>query len=358
MTKWIHEFAPPRCWFPPSRRYPYHMNPLKPRAVRVRLLASLSVVGIITAVALSCQTFKAAPASEPKAVETPSDEAALAAAVLEGRELEPDCPSVVPLLRNYFRASEDFTEEALKRAMGFYLACPDGDAPEIFAQLVTQNRLATKARAWQLARTRPSPAMAKSIGLRLTSALGKADLDGLATAQVAEAVQANLVPESYTFLRKGFAVLQRPEFLRAMLVVDPEHARDDALSYLAKASFEELSSGEMKNVDPGVCKDVLAYLANYPPPLNHPNLGHLFLFAVASNKGLATRAVDVLSKMAAKQSPDLATAFSKMARDVQLAYAARLREVTQAGSDEALIMLRREIRSRVTDKEVVAELDR
>ena len=55
---------------------------------------------------------------------------------------------------------------------------------------------------------------------------------------------------------------------------------------------------------------------------------------------------------------DVASAFTKMARDVQLAYAMKLRQAFAAeDAAPALANLKREIKARVSDAAVLAALD-
>ncbi len=332
------------------------MSLFKPRAVRNRLLTSSCILAIILS-AFSCRSLHedSGPEaqSEISVAEAPDTDLAL-----DLPDATDPCAKSVPRLRPYFLKSEEFEADTLKHAMALYLPCVDTGAPEAFAALVADSRAPVRTLSWQLARARSGPAMAKAVGLRISAALGKAKLDDLATPVVAEAVLANRVPGSYTFLRQAFDVSQRAEFIKAMLVLDPEHARDDALSYLAKATYEELSSGELKHVDLAVCKEVLNYFVDYPPTLNHPNFGHLFLYAAAADKELASTAATVLAKMAGTNSADVASAFTKMAPDVQLAYAMKLRQAFAAeDAAPALANLKREIKARVSDAAVLAALE-
>jgi hypothetical protein len=283
------------------------------------------------------------------------DSAAAASAAAAVRRHAPLCGELERHVSMRLRSARALGTAGARRALGLYLLCPGRQAPSLFESLAQGKSTAAQRTAWQLAKARPSAAMADRIGKRLAAALESGQIDPLLDGSVAKAIVANQVPDSFTFLRRALTLSGHPAFAKGLIALEPARASEVAMSYLAKISFEELHSSEAPaSVNLQSALVLLEHLRRQPPSVSHPNFGHLFLYATAVNEQLAGRARAVLAELTGRSPAALAAVLASMAREAQLGYIATLGRGTDV---EAARDFGRELRLRTSYQEVMAAID-
>lgn len=283
------------------------------------------------------------------------DRAAAASVAAAVRKQAFPCEELERHVSMRLRSAKAVGRATARRALDLYLLCPGRQAPALFESLAQAESTVARRTAWQLAKARPSVAMADRIGKRLATALETGEIEPLLDGAVAQAIVANDVSDAFTFLRRALALSGSPAFAKALIALEPARASDVAMSYLAKVSFEELRTSKAPDgINLQSALVLLEYLQRHPPHVSHPNFGHLFLYATATNEPLAGRARAVLADLTSRSAAELAAVLASMARDAQLGYIASLGR----GMDvEVARGFGRELRLRTIYQEVVAAID-
>lgn len=213
----------------------------------------------------------------------------------------------------------------LINAFRLYQDTADQKAPEVFAKTVRSERALAVQLSWHIAAQLPSKTMSKQIETVLTEAIIENDIDRFFLPEMAEAVAANDLKDSYTLIRQGLFLTHHPAYAKALSSLNPSLASDDFLDYLNLASIEELRQLNMKSVDPLTCSEILTHFSSKPPSIHHSKINVLFLFAVSRNAALSGLAKNIIDSYLPEHGPTLAAILAKEASWLQLAYIEGLR---------------------------------
>ena len=232
-------------------------------------------------------------------------------------DLEKAGPIMVQAMSDGILAYED---RKLLNASHLYIATPMPEMTNLFIKLVRSGRPLANRIGWRLATLRPSPSMASYIDQELTEALKMNDEDRVLHAEMASAVAANQLKDSYTLLREGLMRTGAEEFVTAMITLSPQQASDDFLDYLALASAEELRQLTLVKVELFSCVAILRHLHRYPADVSHQHFKHLFLYSVSRNRALGELAQTVLDSYVPRHTEHLAAMLASQPGWVQIAF--------------------------------------
>lgn len=208
----------------------------------------------------------------------------------------------------------------LLNAMNLYQSSEPSNAAYVFDKLVRSSNQLARQLSWDLAAFLPSTEMAKHVEQQLSIAIMDNELQELFCPGMAEAIANNKLKESYTILRQGLFETNHVSFAKSMAQLAPARASFDFMSYLSRATLEELRQLTVTSVDPISCVEMLKHLVNYPVAMSHPRFENLFFYSVSRNEVLATMARKVLEKYMAQDSKHLAFKMSLTPVWVQIAF--------------------------------------
>lgn len=190
------------------------------------------------------------------------------------------------------RTGNEISDETLARSLELMSKCPASEAPAVFEALVSRPHY--RDRAWMLAASHPSNAMAKVLAEHLSKAMVAPETNLILTSSLADALRINKVPGSYTLLRQGLGTPDAFAFARAMTALEPSLASDDLLTYLAKVDHGANGKTAEAPARP-ILRAIFHALVANPPSLRHPNLDQLFHYASSTDGDVAKAARDVVS---------------------------------------------------------------
>jgi hypothetical protein len=208
----------------------------------------------------------------------------------------------------------------LMNATSLYMSMPEPLSPEMFQKMLASGRPLACELAWQLAAVKPSKIVAKAVDRELTRALAENDEESLLYPQMANAVAANNLRQSYTILRRGLMVRGDEEYAQAMIKLEPARASNDFLPYLAQANAEELRQLTMSSVNVYAVIAILKHLQRHPPDIGAPHFGNLFEYAVSRNTALSELAQVVIQNFVPKYTDQVAQKLATHPLWVQIAY--------------------------------------
>ena len=192
--------------------------------------------------------------------------------------------------------------------------------PELFERMVSSGRPLAKQLGWQIATTMPSKGIAKSIDAELTRALREDDEQSLFVPQMASAVAANRLKDSYSVLVQGLYKTGHEGFAKAMATLNTEKASEDFLNYLSKASVDELRQISVSSINVYAAVVMFKHMTKFAPAVDHPHFDHLFLYTISRNIGLADAAANVIQSYLPQSQDRLAIQLARQPAWVQIAY--------------------------------------
>jgi hypothetical protein len=208
----------------------------------------------------------------------------------------------------------------LMHGIQLYQALQPAEAHRLFAVLIRSDRTLAQQLGWKLAAALPGKVMGQEIERRLTEDLKNDTLYDDLIPEMAEAVSANELVDSYTILRKGLFWVHHYAFAEAMASLAPERATEDFLEYLSLAEPEELRQLTLTHVDLLVCSQIFSHLAAHVVPVSHPRVEILFYYAVSRISALSDGARKVLVGMMPVDSAYLAFLFVGLPTWTQMAF--------------------------------------
>ena len=156
----------------------------------------------------------------------------------------------------------------------------------------------------------------------------------------------------YTLLREGLMKTGADDFAISMLSLNAESAALDFIDYLSKTDLEDLRQINQKNINIYSCLVILRFLNSYPLPVEHPDIGIIFQYAVSRNTGLNEMARSVLDRQIPRFKDELAFSLARQSSSVQLAFVEGSRH--QQSSNVRVLL--DELREITAYKEVVEEI--
>ena len=118
----------------------------------------------------------------------------------------------------------------------------------------------------------------------------------LLTPEFARAAQENQVVDVFSLLKVGLEKNKGDDFAKAMLALNSSQVSGPFMDYLAMAPIEDLRQINQTAVDVYTCLVILRHFMNNSLPIGHPELGHLFIYAVSRNSALADMAREVIDQ--------------------------------------------------------------
>jgi hypothetical protein len=220
---------------------------------------------------------------------------------------------------------EKYEHNQLLNAGHLYVSMPMPVAVGTFQELIGSERPVARQVGWQLAATKPAPALAKAIDAELSRALADNEEEAALMPQMANAVRANHLVSAYTLVREGLMAKGDEEFAQAMTSLDAQRAANDFLAYLALAPGEELRQLTLSSVNLYTCLAILHHMEKTPPTVGATNFEHLFYYAVSRNTMLADAAQGILEAYVPHSTEHLAQVLAKQPAWVQVAYLENVR---------------------------------
>lgn len=220
---------------------------------------------------------------------------------------------------------EKYTSFQAANAIQLYRFLKPKEPEKVFLSWMNVENPVIRQFGWEIAAVFPSRKMATSIEKFLSKVIAEGEEAAVLIPEMARAVRANGMSETYSLLRMGLLEVGSLEFVEAMATLNPKKASDDFLLYLKKAPVEELRQLNMISVNVYSCMAILRHLLSNPPSVSHPDFSHLFLFGISRNTGLADLAVMVVSSYVPNHREHLALMLSRMPVWVQLAYLEKIR---------------------------------
>ena len=240
------------------------------------------------------------------------------------------------------RALQDDNIVASVAMLHLYQLTADPDAPRIFMLLTApeQRQAVLVQVGWQIATLMPSPRMATVITRALEQALEQGREQALFSPQVAAALAANQLTESYTFVRQGLQRTHHEAFARALLKLNPQRASEDFLVYLANVPLDTLRQKLPTASNIPLRLMMLQHLRVYPVTIQHRKLDALFNYVVSRNPALSEAAMQVLAVFYDKHGEQLAQLLARMPYWVQFACVEKLARRLNPSSRRFLVILR------------------
>ena len=225
------------------------------------------------------------------------------------------------IIKNY----ETWGTKELLNASQLYSQIGSKNATKVFEQLIFSERKIVQKVAWTVASSFPSKKMGEVVDQHLTDAIAYDDMDKLFLPEMANAISRNELVMSYSLVREGLFKTNDIAFAKALIHLDSKRSSYDFMNYLAKAEIEELRQLHITSVDMFVCVEIMKHFLNYELNVAHPNIKHLFYYAISRNQGLSDMALRVLDKYIPQNTALLATTLSQTQTWVQLAYIEKTR---------------------------------
>lgn len=217
------------------------------------------------------------------------------------------------------KATLDRTETV--RLLSLFTLGPSSSAAKVFIASSDQTVPEINKANWLLAAANPSPQMAKMVQKKLSSRLSnQGGPPSVIMPAVAKALAANGIKEAYTLIRTSLDQTDNSDYAHAMASLEPNHASEDFVAYLAKIPVDEIREGVFLHSNKHTCYDILTHLRRYPPAVHHPNFEHLFLFAVSKDKDIANAARNVITKAMPNNEEHLALVLTRLPEPIQTEY--------------------------------------
>lgn len=226
-------------------------------------------------------------------------------------------------------------------------------SPKLIRQLISSNNEFVRRMGWQLSAIRPSDLVKVVLEKHLTDAVISGAEAKVLLPEMAAAVKANGLADSYSLLREGLFEKGGVEFVSAMIEFNANRALEDFIVYLARATVEDLRQKNQTTIDLPTSLAILKFLNEKKVPVGHPNLAHLYLYAVSRNIALADLAMGALEKSMADNRSYFAFSLAKLPVWIQVAFVENSREHL----DSNLGLFLAELKDVTTHAEVIEEIN-
>ncbi|MBP9708033.1 MAG: hypothetical protein KBD78_10330 [Oligoflexales bacterium] len=285
-----------------------------------------------------------------KAIEGDADVVAQAIEIINYRK---EWANVGPILnRRINKDAHKLETPQLINTFKLYIKGQDPQAPQLFERIVAIDNPSIQRFAWSIAARMPSKSMAEKIDQHLNEIIKKNDIGQYLFAEMAIAIDANQIKSAFSLLSLGLFEKNEVEFAKAMARLDARAASDRFMVYLSKAGFEELRQLHFSTVDLNTCLFILQHMQKQAPGVDHPQLAHLFYYAVSRNRTIGDLAHDVILSYVVNHQELIAFTLSGLPTEVQLAFVETARRTPNALTSQLLKSLMR-LSSR---QEVIDEL--
>ena len=204
-----------------------------------------------------------------------------------------------------------------------------------------------------MASRRPSPQMKRMIDSEINAFLLANQEDRLLLPEMAKAVRVNEVSSVQSLLELGLMVQGGDEFAKTLAELNGDEAAYAFMSYLAKASIDDLRQINQTTINIYTSLVILKYFVVTPIPLGHPALGHLYLYAVSRNPALSELGQTVLDTQYPGFKEVLVHALSMQPIEVQVSFVERIRQKPTAN----LKLLLSDLKALTRFEQVVEEIN-
>ncbi len=249
---------------------------------------------------------------------------------------------------------KNFEKEAMWRLVSLYQATTHKlVSPKVVEKLISSHEAFIRQLGWLLAANRPSDLVAAVLERHLTRSVVEGLEMEVLLPEMASAVKANHIADSYSLLANGLMLKGGVEFVDAMIALNPQKSRSDFMNYLALATVEDLRQMNQKTVDMQTCIAILRFLNEVGAPIEHPRFDHLFLYAVSRNPGFGELASNIIRKYMEGSRETLAYTLARLPVWIQIAFIEENRDNMNAN----LGLFFTELKQATAHKEVVEEID-
>lgn len=192
---------------------------------------------------------------------------------------------------------------------------------KILSKLVRHSDEKVRKYGWLMASSQVSPSMAAFIEREASIAIVMNSEAKLFVADFALAVRKNQVADMFSLLKMGLLSAQEAsEFAKAMADLNPALAAEPFFDYLSRADLEDLRQINQTQIDPYACLVIMRYFMVNSLPISHPNLSHIFMYAVSRNPALSELAKAVLDYQIPKAKEHLVYHLATLPVEVQIAF--------------------------------------
>lgn len=263
-------------------------------------------------------------------------------------------PQMATELRLYLKQNLRLENKAnILRAAHLYQASVPALEPEVLRLFTRHHSSEIAVIGWQLAAIRPSSAVKRFIEEEVSYFVIRNWESKLLIPTFAMAVQENEVKSVYSLLQLGLDQSGNDEFAKAMVFLDPERSSAPFMDYLGKATIEDLRQINQSSINVYTCLVILRHFAFNPIPLGHPNVSHLFMYAVSRNTGLSEMARDVIESQLPEFKEQMVHALASLPMEVQISFVEGTRR--QPSSNFRILMSQLKLSTRY--HQVVEEID-
>jgi hypothetical protein len=234
-------------------------------------------------------------------------------------ESKGDSASVESLLLEIIpKDVENWKDPQLIHAVQLYELSRPQDTSKLFT-LLTQFDDSIKLKlGWRLAGVGASKNLSNQIDAVLTKDMNQ--IDKHLIPEMAKAVAIHRIKNLYTVLRIGLFNKGDVAFAQAMIKLKPIDAASDFMTYLQKASSDELRQRTLVSVNSYTCSEILSHLVTTPVPATNSHIMKLFEFAVSRNIVLAKGARQVIEAWAPTLGDVLSEELARAEVYVQIAF--------------------------------------
>jgi hypothetical protein len=226
--------------------------------------------------------------------------------------------------------NKDIEDYKLVHAMSLYLSGPLPSNPKIFKALLQSSKPSVRQIGWQMAANMPSKQMQKALEVELNRALLDEQETDLFIPQVALALQANRMIQSYSLVREGLFQTGHEEFAHAMATLDPKRATDDFLDYLAICPPEELRQLTLSSVNLYSATIALTHIRKHLPKATDPKIEIIIYYAVSRNPGLSELGNSIVDSLITQDKKSVAIRMSRIPSWAQISFIENSRRTMNA----------------------------
>ena len=226
-------------------------------------------------------------------------------------------------------------------------------SPKVVGKLIESDDEFVRRMGWQLAANRPSDLVGVVLNRYLTESVRNGLESQSFLPEMASAVRANKLVSSYSIVREALYEKGGAEFVTTMIEFNSSQAGQDFMTYLSKATVEDLRQMTQTTVDLASCLEILRFYNEVELPLGHPSISHIYLYAVSRNNSLAELAIGALERAMGDHRMQLAFSLAKMPVWIQVAFVENAREQL----DNSLGLFLTELKQVTSHAEVVEEIE-
>lgn len=304
-------------------------------------------VGVILGLFLSCSTPKVAPQitdkmSTEKIVSIALDYGGVSLNVakekITKRGVDDGVASI--LEKELFEKQESLSEQRLANGVNLYQHTKKGANPELVKVMIYSKRSLSNDLGWMMAANFPSDHMRVIVEDYLTLKIEAGEELSLLKPFIASAIKNNNVVSAYSVARLG--LMQSEDnlaFAEACAKLKPEEASTDFLTYLSRASLDDLRQLNQRSINMQTASFALRHMQKFPPQVSDPHIDVLFLYTLSRNNALSENAFDLLNKFYGDYMEVLSLKLSRLSEWVQMCFVEQMREKINTTTRRFLLSL-------------------